>query len=202
MLTQGKNTAEFLLSEGNGFISREQIVVSSAAGALVPGTILSAVRDLGEAEVTAAAGNTGDAAVPVVTVADTAKPGRYTLTVITEAANAGTFRVEGPDGSLVGTGTVAVAFNEGGLSFTLADGTNDWDINDRLFIDVSFEAVEYVAYTAGGDVAGILYAAAHDMAVDQKAVMICRHAEVQAAELTGLDAKARADLLALGIVCR
>ncbi len=113
MLTQGKNTAEFMLSEGNGSISREQVVISSAAGALVPGTVL----------------------------------GKITV---------------------------------GG---------------------------EYVAYSNGASdgsevAAGILYAKAPDSAADQKAVAIVRHAEVIASELTGLDTAARADLLALGIVCR
>ncbi len=201
-LNEGKHTAEFLLSEGNGSISREQIIVSSAAGALVPGTVLSAVNATGSAVVSAASGNTGDATLPTVTVAASAKPGRYTLIVVTEWANAGTFNLYGPDGALVGIGTVAVAFSEGGLSFTLADGTNDWANNDRVFIDVSFASTEYIAYTAGADAAGILYAAAPDLAVDQKAVMICRQAEVIASELTGLDAAARRHLLALGIVCR
>lgn len=50
--------------------------------------------------------------------------------------------------------------------------------------------------------AGILYAAVADKATDQKAVIISRHCEVIASELTGLDTPARADLLALGIVCR
>lgn len=39
-LTEGKHTAEFLLSEGNGYISREQIVIDSSAPALQPGTVL------------------------------------------------------------------------------------------------------------------------------------------------------------------
>ena len=31
-LNEGKHTAEFLLSEGNGYISREQVTVAAAAG--------------------------------------------------------------------------------------------------------------------------------------------------------------------------
>lgn len=112
-LQQGKFTGEFLLSEGNGTISREQVTIAAAAGALVPGTVLG--------KITAS--------------------GKY------------------------------VAYSN-----AAADGSE-------------------VA-------AGILYAAAPDLAADQKAVAIVRHAEVQASELTGLDAPARADLLALGIVCR
>ncbi len=112
-LNEGKHTAEFLLSEGNGSISREQIVVSSTAGALVPGTVMGKVTASGE----------------------------------------------------------------------------------------------YVAYSNGASdgsevAAGILYAAAADVAVDQKAVIIARHAEVIESELTGIDANGKTDLLALGIICR
>lgn len=111
-LNEGKHTGEFLLSEGNGTISREEILIDASAGALVPGTVL------------------------------------------------------------------------GKLS-----------------------AGEHVAYNnAGTDgeqtAVGILYAAVPNSADDQKAVKIARHAEVVESELTGLDANGKADLLALGIVCR
>lgn len=112
-LNQGKNTAEFLLSEGNGSISREQGVLSSVAGALVPGTVL----------------------------------GRITV------------------------GGELVAYSNGA-----SDGSQ----------------------TA----VGVLYAKAPDSTADQKVVYIARHAEVILAELTGADAAAQVELLALGIVCR
>ncbi len=112
-LNEGKHTAEFLLSEGNGSISREQVVISSAAGALVPGTVVGKVTASGE----------------------------------------------------------------------------------------------YVAYANGASdgsevAAGILYAAVPDSASDQKGVIIARHAEVIQSELTGIDTPGKADLLALGIICR
>lgn len=112
-LSQGKFTGEFLLSEGNGSISREQVTISSTAGALVAGTVM---------------------------------------------------------GKITATG-------------------------------------EYVAYSNaaadGSEVAaGVLYANVPDSTADQKAVIIARHAEVQASELTGLDAPARVDLAAIGIICR
>lgn len=113
VFTEGKHTAEFLLSEGNGSISREQVTIAAAAGALVPGTLLG--------KITAS--------------------GKYVA--YSNAAS---------DGS-----EVAVA---------------------------------------------ITYAAVPDLAVDQKAVVIARQAEVKAADLTGADSDGKADLLALGIVCR
>lgn len=47
-LTEGKHTAEFLLSEGNGSISREQGVLRSESGALSAGTLLGKVTATGE----------------------------------------------------------------------------------------------------------------------------------------------------------
>ena len=112
-LTEGKHTAEFLLSEGNGSISREQVVISSTAAAMVPGTVVGKITATGE------------------------------YVAYSNAAN---------DGSEVAT--------------------------------------------------GVLYAGVADSAADQRAVIIARHAEVIASELTGLDTAGKADLLALGIICR
>ena len=47
-LIEGKHTAEFLLSEGNGSISREQGVLRSESGALAAGTLLGKVTATGE----------------------------------------------------------------------------------------------------------------------------------------------------------
>lgn len=66
---------------------------------------------------------------------------------------------------------------------------------------------KYVEYDdAGTDgtetAAGILYTAVADSASDQKAVIIARDAEVAEGQLTGYNANAKADLLALGIIVR
>lgn len=110
---EGKHTAEFLLSEGNGSISREQVTIAAAAGALAAGTVL---------------------------------------------------------GKITASGKYAAYSN------AASDGTE-------------------VA-------AGVLYAAAPDLATDQKAAAIVRSAEVLGAELTGNDANGTADLKALGIIVR
>lgn len=112
-LNEGKHNAEFLLSEGNGSISREEVTIAAAAGALVPGTVV---------------------------------------------------------GKITATGKYK-EYNNGA-----ADGTE-------------------VA-------AGIVYRAVADSTGDQKAVIICRFAEVKKDELTGLDTPGEADLKALGVICR
>lgn len=205
-IEEGLHTAEFLLSEGNGTISREVVTIAADAGDLVPGTVMGAKYTAGSAVLTRETGATGDGALPTVTVANGVMPGRYTLTIVAESGNAGTYRLEGPDGVLIGTGNVAAAFAEGGLSFTLADGANDYDINDRIFIDVS-ATTQYVAYdkdnTDGSQTAlAVLYRAAADSAETQEGLVIVRDAEVHGAKLTGLDAKGTADLKKVGIIIR
>lgn len=46
--TEGKHTAEFLLSEGNGTISRETVTIAAAAGAMVPGTVVGKITASGK----------------------------------------------------------------------------------------------------------------------------------------------------------
>lgn len=108
------HTGEFLLSEGNGYFSRETVTIASEAGAMVSGTVLGKVTATGE------------------------------------------YRAYDNADSPAGVGTAAA----------------------------------------------ILYTAVEDQTVDQKAVVIARHAEVAEDRLTGFDANARADLLALGIIVR
>lgn len=203
-LTEGKRTGEFLLSEGNGSISREQIVVSSTAGAMVPGTVLGRIR--GAATSAAVGTNTGNGVMGAVTAGNGAKEGDYKLTIVEPAANAGAFVLEDPTGAIVGHGNVAAAFNAAGLAFTLADGATDFVAGDTFKITVA-EGTEYAAYAAantdGTEVArGVLYRGVHDLAVDQDAVMIARQAEVFEAELTGADAAGKVQLAAIGIICR
>lgn len=47
-LTEGKHTGEFILSEGNGSISREAITVAAAAGAMSDGTVLGKITASGK----------------------------------------------------------------------------------------------------------------------------------------------------------
>lgn len=47
-LNQGKFTGEFIVSEGNGSISREQIVIAAASPAMVAGTVLGKITATGK----------------------------------------------------------------------------------------------------------------------------------------------------------
>lgn len=47
-LVEGKHTGEFLLSEGNGTISREEVTIAAAAGALSAGTVVGKITASGK----------------------------------------------------------------------------------------------------------------------------------------------------------
>jgi len=66
---------------------------------------------------------------------------------------------------------------------------------------------KYVAYNNGAAdgsevAAGVLYSGVADLAVDQKAVILARDAEVAGIRLIGSDAQGIADLKAVGVIVR
>lgn len=269
---------EFLLSEGNGSFSREEITIPARSGALPAGQVLgksskaapgavvtgaiattvltvsavtSGVLAVGQyisgsgvtagtkitafgtgtggtgtytvsasqtvssttitasaAYATAFAGNAASTGVIASVVVSTgAKTGVYKVVIIEPASDAGMFEVTDPDGVLVGTGTVAVAFSAGGLAFTVTDGATNFIAGEGFNITVAAGDSKYVAYdtdnTDGSETAvAVLYAAVADSASDQSGVAIVRNAEVITSKLTGLDAAGQAQLATVGIICR
>lgn len=279
-LTEKNRPGEFILSEGNGSISRKLVAISAAAGALAAGTLLGKQTKAGNGAVvtgaiagttltvsavtsgTLAVGQTisgsgvtagtkitalgtGTGGVGTYTVSETqtaasttitaagaaaaafagnaantgtiasvaigaaAKVGAYKVVIIEPATNAGKFQVEDPDGVIVGTGTVAVEFVGGGLTFTVTDGSQDFVAGEGFTITVAAGDGKYVAFdpdaTNGADVvAGVLYGDVADSASNQEAVAIVRLAEVSEAKLVGLDEDGVAveQLAALNIIVR
>jgi len=185
-LTETFQDGGFIVSEQNKSLSREAITVLSGEN-LLAGTVLGAV-DVGSAAAAADAGNTGDGAMGAVTVGAGASPGVYTLTIVDPATNAGSFTFEDPAGVTVDSGTVAVAFAGGGLSFTLADGATDFVAGDIIRITVAAGTGKYREYdptnTDGTETAvGILFADVDASAADASGVAIKRLAEVNESEL-------------------
>ena len=138
---------EFELSRANRTRSIENVTLMQGQK-LAAGTVLGLLSS-GAATATAAGGNTGNGTMGAITVTSPAQVGDYTLTITAAAANAGTFSVTAPDGTTVGTGTVAVAFSEGGLAFTLADGATDFAVNDSFTISVTKVPGHHVTYDNG-----------------------------------------------------
>lgn len=82
---------------------------------------------------------TMDAVTPVLAGA---KQGAYTATCITAAANGGTFRVEDPDGIVLGDVAVGATFADD-VKFAIADGTTDFVVGDKFTMTVAAGSGKY-----------------------------------------------------------
>lgn len=131
--TEGLHAFEAILSYDN--ISKDTVTLANGQN-LTAGTVLGQMTTGTTASATAFSGNTGTGTVGTITVSAGAQMGDYKLVIIEAEADAGKFQLEGPDGKIVGTGTVAVAFNKGGLAFTLSDAT-DFKAGDGFTITVA-----------------------------------------------------------------
>lgn len=129
---------DLVLSERPNFTSRNTGPLKLGAGVLILGTVLGLLtKDLVTLPVVA--GNTGDG---VVTLAETAlgsfaEVGNYTLTCITESANGGKFQVVSPSGYRLPDLTVGVPYVGDHINLTVADGAEDWDIDDVIIVNVA-----------------------------------------------------------------
>lgn len=145
VITQGKQPAEFIMSEASGMRSRDTITILSGEGVLDPGTVLGLVGDnTGTVTVgtpTAAAGNTGNGTMTKANPAYGAgvKEGTYRIVALEPITNLGTFAVEDPDGVTIGTAKVGVAFDDV-IKFTIADGATDFVAGDTFTLAVSIAA--------------------------------------------------------------
>lgn len=199
-LTEGQHRAEFLVSEGEGSISRDTATVLAGQN-LKAGHVLGKVT-VGAAEGAAAAGNTGDGTLSDVAVGAAAKPGVYNITCIEPAAGAGAFAVEDPDGVTVGTAHVGTPF-AGPVGFTLNAGTTDFAAGDKFTVTVAAGSGKYKEYNPanadGSETAvAVLLDNVDATAADQTAVIVARHAEVNAAEIVWF-ANATSEQKAAGI---
>jgi hypothetical protein len=186
---------EFLVSEANGQRSREQVTLAANLGALVPGTVLGQATVGAEATATAFASNTGNGVMGTITVEAGAKAGDYKLVIIEAASDAGTFQVEDPDGIVIGVGSVGSEFSAGGLTFTLADGSTDFEGGDGFVITVDPGTGYYAPFDPDADdgtqiAAAILCYPAANSSNTQKATVIANDAEVQGALLDWGEAEA------------
>ncbi|MCY1304496.1 Bacteriophage lambda head decoration protein D [compost metagenome] len=134
--------------------------------------------------------------------------GNYVLSITEATANGGKFEVLDPTGYPVGEGQVGQAFTGGGITFTLADGSTDFAVDDGFTLAVLANLGEYTAYDDDGTddgrraASGILFAPVDATVNDVRAVGVMRDAEVVERLLAGLDTNGRADLLGKGIIVR
>lgn len=190
---------DFVISEGDDFLSRDNAVVTQTGTAIKSGTILTQV-DTGTGAFAMDAGTTGTPTCGAITVGVAAIPGAYVI----EFTAATKFSVEAPNGVTIGTGTVGSAFSAGGLGFTLTAGTAAV-AGDTAKITVAAGTGKYIPYTAGGAAgvaSAILYTGLAAATGDAKVVVFNKDIEVSRDKLTGLDATAEAQLRLVGIKVR
>lgn len=142
VFTEGRHAAEFLLSEGQGNFSRDNIVIA-ASQAIQPGSVLGkrAVEASVVATASAASGNTGNATIEMGTPAVTSKvkDGRYKGIAVT----ATTVRWEDPDGKEIGTSTHGAPFAKGGIKLTITAGDDANVPGDEFYVDVAADASDF-----------------------------------------------------------
>lgn len=207
MKTENPRTGDFLLSEANGTLSRENGILNTGNN-LLAGAVVALVL---AATATKASG-TGDGVIGAVTLGSAAEIGTYVLKVKTAATDAGTFSVQTPSGEYLPDLTVGVAYATSHINLTVADGATDWGAG--AIINVVVTAGGYTELDpAGVDgsqiAAGLLWDNTDATAADAACVVIRRQAEARADGLvwpTGITdpqkSTAIAQLDELGIVLR
>ena len=195
-------------------LSREAVTIASGNGVLLSGTVIGKITTGSTASAAAFAVNTGNGTMGTITVSAGALPGVYKLVIIEPATDAGKFQVEGPDGKIIGTGTVAAAFSKGGLAFTLADGSTDFIAGDGFDITVAAGSGKWAGYDDGNTngtqtALGVLMQKVDATSADVKATALVRIASVKQDALqwiSGVDStaktKAYADLALVNIIAK
>lgn len=213
---EGKYAGEFILSEGPGTFSRENVTVLSGenlkAGHVVGRRLVSPTFGAAAALGT----NVGNGVFGTVTMGTNlgARRGTYRIVFIEPAAAAGKFEVFGPDGIVVGDGDVAVLFDNE-IQFTIADGAADFVAGDAFTVKVTAGTWKYKEYDVadadgGHRPSGILYDNVDASAADKNGVVLRRDCEIRKDDLTWFSGATSAqkdealDILAetLGIIAR
>lgn len=133
-------------------------VTLAASQTLTRGTVLGKITVVA-GTAAAGGGNTGDGTLTGFALSATGGPpvvGTYKATCISEVANLGYFNVTNPSGATIGIATVGTAFTAGGITFTINDGTEDFNMGDYFNLPVTAGSGYYkkldVASTDGSQV--------------------------------------------------
>jgi hypothetical protein len=136
----------------------------------------------------------------------------FTVLATAAAGNSGVFSVRAPDGGLLPDATVAVAYANDNINFTINDGSTDFVVGDSFTITVAAGSGKVVALDPDGvnganHAAGIMVAAVDATSADKLGAAVVREAMIDSVNLvwpTGISAGdkaiALADLEALEIV--
>lgn len=221
-LTENPRDGEFIVSEAPGTRSREAILLTGSA-LVKAGSVLGAV-ETGTPTMTVGTpysgtgATVGNGTISAATADAGAMAGLWQL-ICTATGATGKFKVVKPDGSVDGILTIGSAYNgTRSINITVADGSNDWLVDDVIPIEVEYQdgesVLKYEFYdqdgTDGSEIAaGILFGAQTGTAGGADAVAVVRDAEANADLLTWPSditadekAVAIAQLAARGIILR
>jgi hypothetical protein len=211
---EGLHAGEFLAGIETEHNYSNDIGILLAGNDLPPGAVLGKIVTGGSVNAVATQGNTGNGAFTGLTVGAGVKRGAYSLRITKAAAGAGDFELIDPEGDVAGLGSVAAAFNAGGIAFTLAAGSADFVKGDAFTLNVSALTEKWTQYTPDANdgsqiAAGILFHAVDATLGDRQVVIVARTQIVNGALLTWIANISDADkatavqhLDALGIVVR
>jgi hypothetical protein len=189
----------------NALTNDTPTVTGQVMGKITVGTATAAAKT---------GGNTGngtltmDATTPVLAGA---KAGIYTVRAVAASTNAATFRVEDPDGFVIGEVALGGTFAEQ-IKFATADGATDFVIGDGFDVTVAAGTGKYVPVSAAAvdgsqHAAAIIIEPADATSADVETAVLVGHAQIVSSQLTwptgatsGQKTKWLADLAALGVV--
>ena len=166
--------------------SRDNIVIAKGSGQLITGTVLGLLA-VGAALASLEVDNTGNGTIAAGAVGAGAQIGTYRIVFTSNTA----FNVTDPSGDAVGSGTVGVAFNTGGVAFTITAGATAFAAGDEGAITIDPGSGKYVPFdpagSGGAEVAkGILVedVDATDANKDVAGAAVVRHAHIAPSGLT------------------
>jgi hypothetical protein len=139
--SEGTFTPDALIA-GNAHLLVGRKVTIITGQNLVRGSVLGKIA-LGAAAQAYVGTGTGlltmDVATPILAGA---KAGAYTATCVAAAANGGTFRIEDPDGFVLGDVAVGATFADD-IKFVIADGGVDFIVGDKFTITIAAGSGKY-----------------------------------------------------------
>ena len=133
----------------------QAVTLEAGQGALLRGTVLG-IKLTGAVAAKASGAGNGNVAAATVTLGREAQAGGYVLTCPAESANAGTFKVQAPNGQRLADLTVASAYSSTHISLTVPDGSEDWGEGDVITVTVTGKAVAYDATATDGSEKALL----------------------------------------------
>jgi len=142
--TEGTYAPDKLLAGDPDMLLTRSVTIPSGTAALLRGALLGKITLAGASETHA--GNTGNGVMTLDAtnpVRAGAKQGVYKATLITAAANGGTFRVEDPDGAVLGDVAVGATFDDD-IKFVIADGATDFIVGDTFLITIAAGSGKYI----------------------------------------------------------